>query len=57
MLARARPLFLAALALLLPLAGLALAAVRYGQGERDDALRLALLALLGICLYGLLLGR
>jgi hypothetical protein len=28
--------------------------VRYAQGDREDALRIALAAFLGMCLYGLL---
>lgn len=37
----------------LPLAGIILAIVRYSQGERDDALRTAVAAVLGIFLYSL----
>ena len=40
-------------AVALPLAGLVIALVRYTERARDDALRIALAALLGMCLYGL----
>lgn len=43
-------------AALLPLAGLVLAVVRLAQGERYEALMLLVAALLGVCLYALLLG-
>ena len=43
-------------AVALPLAGVILAVVRFAEGERDDALRIAACALLGACLYGLLLA-
>ncbi|MGH2899386.1 MAG: hypothetical protein ACRDMZ_11980 [Solirubrobacteraceae bacterium] len=43
-------------AVALPLAGIVIALLRYSQGDRDDALRIAVAAFLGICLYGLLLS-
>lgn len=55
MLDRLRLFFPYALALALPLAGVIIAVVRYVDGERDDALRLAAVALLGFSLYALLL--
>ena len=55
MLDRLRGAFIYIVAALLPLAGLILAAVRYGQGERDESLRVLLATFIGICLYGLLL--
>lgn len=42
-------------AVALPLAGVIIAVIRYTQDDREDALRIAAAALLGICLYGLLL--
>jgi hypothetical protein len=41
-------------AVALPLAGVVIAVVRYAQGDRDDALRIAAAAFLGMCVYGLL---
>jgi hypothetical protein len=41
-------------AVALPLAGVILAAIKFAEGDRDDALRVAAAALLGVCLYGLL---
>jgi len=41
-------------AFLLPFAGVVIAVVRYSQGDRDDALRIAAAAVLGISVYGLL---
>lgn len=55
MLDRLREAFPYIVAIALPLAGIIIAVVRYTQGARDDALRIAVAALLGICLYGLLL--
>ena len=40
-------------AIALPLAGIVIAILRYTQGEHDDALRIAVAALLGLFLYGL----
>jgi Na+-driven multidrug efflux pump len=57
MLDRLRWIFPYAVALALPLAGAVLAAVRYADGDRDEALRLAAAALLGLCLYALLFTR
>lgn len=42
-------------AVALPLAGVALAIVKFADGGRDEALRIAGAALLGGCLYALLL--
>ncbi|MGI9096973.1 MAG: hypothetical protein ACR2H2_00475 [Solirubrobacteraceae bacterium] len=55
MLDRLRWLFPFAVAVALPLAGIILAGVRFAQGNRDEALRLAGAALLGGALYALLL--
>ncbi len=55
MLDRLRRLFPFVVALALPLAGIIMAAVRFAQDDRDEALRLAAAALLGMALYGLLL--
>ena len=55
MLDRLRWVFPYAVALALPLAGVVLAVVRYADGERDEALRLAAAAVLGVALYALLL--
>jgi hypothetical protein len=44
------------IAIVLPLAGALIAAVRFQQGARDDALRIAAASLLGLCLLALLLG-
>jgi hypothetical protein len=50
---RLRTAFPYILAVALPLAGLVLAIVRYSQNERDDALRIAIAAVLGMFLYSL----
>jgi hypothetical protein len=42
-------------AVALPLAGIVLAIVKLADGDRDEGLRIAAAALLGVCLYGLLL--
>jgi hypothetical protein len=55
MLDRLRWLFPFVVALALPLAGIIIAAVRFAEGDRDDGLRLAAAALLGVALYALLL--
>ena len=55
MLDRLRWIFPYAVAVALPLAGVVLAAVRYADRDRDEALRLAAASLLGLCLYALLL--
>lgn len=41
-------------AVALPLAGAVLAAIEFAEGDRDDALRISVAALLGFCLYALL---
>ena len=41
-------------AFFLPLAGVVLAAIKFAEGDRDDALRIAAVALLGMCIIGLL---
>ena len=56
MLDRLRWIFPFAIAVALPLAGVVLAVVRYADGDRDMALRLAAASLLGVCLYALLLA-
>lgn len=53
MLDRLRAAFPYIVAVALPLAGVIIAILRYTQGERDDALRIALVAVLGMFLYGL----
>ena len=53
MLDRLREAFPYVIAVVLPLAGVIIAAFRYSEGARDAALRVALAALLGMCLYGL----
>ncbi len=53
MLDRLRVAFPYIVAVALPLAGVVIAVVRHTQGERDDALRIAVAALLGMFLYGL----
>ena len=55
MLDRLRVAFPYLVAVALPLAGIVIAAVRFMQEARDDALRIAVASLLGLCLYGLLL--
>ncbi len=52
---RLRRVFPYAVALALPLAGVVLAAVRYADRDRDEALRLAAASVLGVALYALLL--
>ena len=42
-------------AVALPLAGVIIAVLRYSQDQRDDGLRSAAAAFLGMCLYGLFL--
>lgn len=54
MLDRLRGSFIYVVALVLPLAGAIIAIVRYSEGDRDEAIRLAALALLGTCLLALL---
>ena len=56
MLDRLRLAFPYILAVALPLAGVLIAVLRYSQGARHDALGIAAAALLGICLYGLILA-
>ncbi len=42
-------------AVALPLAGLVLAVIKYVEGDREAGLGIAAAALLGVCLYALLL--
>jgi hypothetical protein len=56
MLDRLRWIFPYAVAVARPLAGAVLAVVRYADGDRDEALRLAAASVLGLALYGLLLA-
>ena len=56
MLDRLRVAFPYIVAVALPLAGAIIAVLRYTQGEREDALRIAIAAFLGLCLYGLFLA-
>jgi hypothetical protein len=51
MLDRLRRLFPFVVALVLPLAGVILAAARLAEGDRDDGRRLAAATLLGVALY------
>ncbi len=53
MLDRLRVAFPYVVAVALPLAGIVIAILRYTQGARDDALRIAVAAFLGLCLYAL----
>lgn len=46
--------FIYIVALVLPLAGAIIAAIRYAEGDRDEAARVAAAALLGISVYALL---
>ena len=55
MLDRLRDAFPYVIAVLLPLVGAIIAAIIYTQGDRDAALRVALAALLGACLYAVVL--
>lgn len=55
MLDRLRASFPYVLAVALPLVGAVLAVVRFVDGDRDDALRIAAASVLGLALYGLLL--
>jgi hypothetical protein len=56
MLDRLRVAFPYIVAIALPLAGVVIAVVRATQGERDEGLRIAAAAFLGLCLYALLLA-
>jgi hypothetical protein len=56
MLDRLRVAFPYIVAIALPLAGIIIAVVRSTQGAREEALRIAVAAVLGMCLYGLLLA-
>ena len=53
MLDRLRWLFPFVVALVLPLAGVILAAARFAEGDREEAGRLAAATLLGVALYAL----
>ncbi len=55
MLDRLRALFAFALAVALPLVGAIFAAVRFAAGDRDEGLRLAAAALVGLAIYALVL--
>lgn len=55
MLDRLRAWFPYIVAVVLPLAGAVLAVVRFADGDRDEGLRIAAVALLGASLYALLL--
>ena len=56
MLDHLRGVFIYAIAVVLPLAGVVLAVARFAGGERDEALRVAVASLLGILLYALVFG-
>ncbi len=51
-----RAIFPYVIAVALPLAGAIIAIAKFMAGDRDDGLRIAAAAVLGICLYALLLG-
>ena len=53
MLDRLRELFPLLLAVALPLVGVVLTILRFADGERDEALRIAAATLLGVALYAL----
>ena len=54
---RLRVAFPYVVAFFLPFAGAVIAILRYAQGEREEALRIAAVAALGLfLLYGLVLG-
>lgn len=53
MLDRLRTAFPYIVAVALPLAGVIIAVLRYTQGDRDEGVRIAVAALLGMFLYGL----
>lgn len=55
MLDRLRGTFLFAVALVLPLPGAIMAIARFADGDREEGIRLAALALLGTCVWALLL--
>lgn len=44
------------IAIALPLAGAVIGVAKYGAGDRDEGLRIAAAAVLGLCLYVLLLS-
>ncbi|MEJ7798673.1 MAG: hypothetical protein WKF42_09255 [Solirubrobacteraceae bacterium] len=48
-----RGFFIYAIAIALPLAGVILALAKFTQRERDEAVRLLVASLLGVCLYAL----
>jgi hypothetical protein len=50
-----RGIFVYVVAVALPLAGAILAIVKLGDGDRDEAIRIGAAALLGACVYALLL--
>jgi len=54
MLDRLRGSFIYVVALVLPLAGAVIAVIRFAEGDRNEAIRLAALALLGASLLALL---
>ena len=51
-----RGIFAYVIAVALPLAGAILAIVRFADGDRVEALRIAAFTVLGMCLYALLLA-
>ncbi len=51
-----RGIFVYVVAIALPLAGVILAIVKFAAGDRDEGIRIAAAALLGVCLYALLLS-
>lgn len=53
MLDRLRELFALLLAVALPLVGVVLATLRFVDGDRDEALRIAAATALGVALYAL----
>lgn len=57
MLERLRGIFIYVVAFLLPLAGAILVVVRFAEGQREEAARIAAAALLGTCVYAIVLAR
>jgi hypothetical protein len=51
-----RGIFVYVVAVALPLAGAIIAIVRLADGERDEAIRIGAAALLGACVYALVLS-
>jgi len=54
MLDRLRGSFIYVVAIVLPLAGAIIAVIRFAEGDREEAVRIAAAALLGLCVLALL---